>query len=138
SGLPDETTTSERAIMTRALIYLLGMGGLLALVSLPFVPGSGNQAGTLATAVAALVMSCVLLVRFEHVSSLACELSVAFGTLLITSGLYFNGHRADDTELMYLWVGLYAYYFLSWRRAALQAALVAFSYATVLALNDNT
>ena len=53
SGLPDETTTSERAIMTRALIYLLGLGGLLALVSLPFVPGSSNQAGTLATAIAA-------------------------------------------------------------------------------------
>ncbi|MDX6644074.1 MAG: hypothetical protein QOD76_2036, partial [Solirubrobacteraceae bacterium] len=30
SGLPDETSASEQASMARALIYLLGMGGLLA------------------------------------------------------------------------------------------------------------
>jgi diguanylate cyclase (GGDEF)-like protein len=138
TGLPDETGGSEQASMVRALIYLLGMGGLMALVSLPFVPGRGNALGTLAAGVSALLLAGLLLLRFDHVSQFRCELFVASGTLLITAALYFNGHRADDTELIYLWVGLYTFYFFSVRRAAMQAALVGISYGVVLAFTDHT
>src|SRR4030081_123941 len=44
------------------------------------------------------------------------------GTALITSALFFNGHRHDDTELLYMWVDLVCFYFFTWRAAPVQVA----------------
>ena len=56
------------------------------------------------------------------------------GTTLITATLYEAGDSgsADDVQIVYLWVCLFAFYFFSMRHALAQLAAVGVAYAAVL------
>jgi diguanylate cyclase (GGDEF)-like protein len=124
---------TERALMARTLAYLFAAAGLMGLVSLPFLPAEADLPGTLATAVAALAGAVAMIAVYDRLPLWGFALALAAGTGLITAALVFNGDRANDTEVLYLWVGLFSFYFLPVRAAVLVAALVGAGFAGALA-----
>ena len=76
-----------------------------------------------------------VLLRVREVPDPVLGLATAMGTVVITvatweAGLMGNG--ADDNEILYLWVCLYSFYFLSLRHAMLQLGFVVVAYAALL------
>ena len=59
---------------------------------------------------------------------------MAFGTLLVAAGVYEGGGPSSGAQFFFLWVIPYAFAFFSTRQAAFQTALMAASYAIVLAV----
>jgi diguanylate cyclase (GGDEF)-like protein len=57
-----------------------------------------------------------------------------FATVLVTAAVWFDGNADSAYAVLYVWIGLEAFYFLDRWHAALQLALAAGAYAGVLAL----
>ena len=128
----------ERAVTAQVFGALFGVGAALAFVSLPFLPTRTDVVGTAAIGVVALAAGVLLLAARRRLPLPALQGAALLGTLLITGALAFNGGRVDDTELLYLWIGLGSFYFFSWRAAAVQAGAVAFAFAAFLGARDHT
>ena len=94
--------------------------------------------GSAITGLVAVAAGIALLLARRRVRLLPLYAAALLGTALITSALFFNGHRSDDTELLYMWVGLVCFYFFTWRAATVQAAGVAFAFALYLAVEDHS
>lgn len=124
----------ERALQARLLIYLFAGGatlGLLAALVFP-TPPVNDVAGTLATVAASYVAAGVTLIGFDRLPPLAVHMLVAFATVLVTAGLYFTGRDSSDTEIFYLWIALYAFYFFTWAQAAAHLVFIGLAYAGCL------
>ena len=127
------------AAKARALVYLFAAGAALgaAVVALPQLPQS-EELGMLLIAASALAVAFVVLAAFERIPTWCFPALLACGTLLIGAEIYFSGDASSAYAVLYLWVYLYAFYFLPRNQALLQAAMVAASYAGVLALREPT
>ena len=123
---------TERALMARTLAYLFAAAGLMGLISLPFLPADADLAGTLGASLCALLGAVGLIAVYDRLPLWGFAVALAIGTGLITAALLFNGDRANDTEVLYLWVGFFSFYFLPVRAAALVAALVGACFAGAL------
>jgi two-component system, cell cycle sensor histidine kinase and response regulator CckA len=121
---------AERDGMARAGLYLLAVGGVLALASLA-LPTDEARNGTaiIVTATIALALSLVPLVGFDGLPLVAFELLASAGTLLVSSALWFGG--SGGYELFYFWVALYAAYFLPPRKVVGQVAFMVSCYGLV-------
>jgi diguanylate cyclase (GGDEF)-like protein len=76
----------------------------------------------------------MLVSRRELPGSLIGAIGI-FGTVLITLATYAGGgpdSGTADNEVLYVWVGLFAFYFLSLRAAMVQLAAVGVAYAWLL------
>ncbi len=126
----------QARVMARSLgtIYLLA--GATAGASLAF-PNAKYSVPAIALIVAcvALVVGGVLLSGIlNRASARTFKLIVAFGTLLVAAGVYEGGGPSSGAQFFFLWVIPYAFAFFSTRQAAFQTALMAASYAIVLAV----
>ncbi len=114
---------------------LVTMAGLV----LPHQP-EVDEAGLAAVAGAAGLMAALLRARAERLPGWVFHAVVAAGTVLISLALLFNGERhggpAGGDEMYYLWVVLYAAYFLGPLATTLQAGLIALAYAITLIAID--
>jgi diguanylate cyclase (GGDEF)-like protein len=128
----------ERAVIAQVFGVLLCAGAVLGFAALPFLPTRTDVIGCAITGAVAVVAGIALLLARRRVGLLPLYAAALLGTALITSGLFFNGHRADDTEVLYMWVGLVSFYFFTWRAATVQAAGVAFAFALYLAAEDHS
>lgn len=113
-----------------------GFGGaLLGLVAvlLPhldqfYVPGLLAVQGT-------TVLTATWLIAYaDRIPMWLVRVMPAFGTLLISASIVFSADATSAYAILYLWVGLYAFYFLPRRDGALHIAFVAINYAVVIAL----
>ena len=120
---------------------LFGAGAIVTVLGLilphqPQVDELGLQVVIAASALTAVA----LLLWGERAPDSAYMLVVVVGTLIVSLGIVSNGERhggsAGGDEMYYLWVVLYAAYFLGRWQTALQVALVAVSYAVVLVIVD--
>lgn len=133
--LPTFDSLSDHGAMARFMAYLFGAGATLGLVSMLFPqPPGTDHVGVycvigLAYATAALAFR--LGPRFPRV---VLPASLAMGTVLITLGTYFTGQTTSVYAMFYIWTGLTAFYFLGFRQALAQVALVAVAYAVLLAV----
>ncbi|HEV7461265.1 MAG TPA: diguanylate cyclase [Solirubrobacteraceae bacterium] len=128
----------ERAVIARVFGVLLCGGAVLGFASLPVLPAGTDLLGSEITGAVALAAGLALLVGRQRVPMLALYAACLLGTALITSALFFNGQFSDDTEFLYMWVGLVSFYFFTWRAATVQAAGVAFAFALYLAMEDHS
>ena len=128
----------ERAVIARVFGVLLCAGAALGFAALPFLPTRTDVIGSAITGAVAVVAGVALLLARRRVRLLPLYAAALLGTALITSALFFNGHRTDDTEVLYMWVGLVCFYFFTWRAATVQAAGVAFAFAVYLAAEDHS
>ncbi len=127
------------AAKARALAYMFATGAVLGatVVALPQLPQS-EELGMLLTSASAFAVAVVVLAAFERIPAWGFPALLACGTLLIGAEIYFSGDASSAYAVLYLWVYLYAFYFLPRNEALVQGLLVAASYAAVLALRDPT
>lgn len=124
-----------RVLRARTGGLLLLAGAVLSpLVALVPQGTPSGVAPVLAIGAVAGVMGVLLLAFPQRAPRLTLSLLVPFGTLLITAvmRLYGPAGAGADTQIIYVLVALYAFYFLTLRAALLQLGLVAVAYGWVL------
>jgi diguanylate cyclase (GGDEF)-like protein/putative nucleotidyltransferase with HDIG domain len=125
----------QTSLMAEVLACLFAAGATLAAltVALPH-PSNQNDLGLLAIVASAYAVACVLHWRAQKLPPWTLPLALAWGSSLITGVAYFSGASPSPLVFFYLWIPLYASYFLTRREAALQVAYVGLAYAGLLAL----
>jgi diguanylate cyclase (GGDEF)-like protein/PAS domain S-box-containing protein len=133
SGSAARAERSDAWIMARTGASLYAAGGALGLLwlALPH-PSGGDDRALAATFALALLGAALIWARGERWPPLAFDAAVAFQTLLITATVHFSGRSATPFVLFYLWSNVYAWYFLSRVRAAVQLALIGVAYGAAL------
>jgi diguanylate cyclase (GGDEF)-like protein len=128
-----------RADAVRAAGMLMLAGGLLALLTavLP-PPAEGSEGLIVLVGAIALIVGLVLLFGKPYISENGLAAVALFGTVLITVATHEGGRDAGtaDNEILFLWVSLYSFYFLSLSRALIQVAFVGLAYAWLLVETD--
>jgi diguanylate cyclase (GGDEF)-like protein/putative nucleotidyltransferase with HDIG domain len=123
------------APLVRGMCYL-GIGaavlGFIA-VLLPH-PERFSVPGLLAMQATMIVVSVILLVNAERIPFWAVRILPVTGTLVGTACVIFSGDATSAFAIFYLWMALFAFYFLSWRDAAAHVALAALGYAIAIAI----
>lgn len=123
--------------MAMTLAALYAAGATLALITL-LLPSSehADQVGLIAIVADAYLVSGLLFWKARRrVRHLVLVLTLAWGSTLIAGVAYFSGERPSPLICFYLWVFLYASYFLSRREAAVEIAWVGVTYAALLLMH---
>src|SRR6202042_1330813 len=115
----------QTSLMAEVLACLFAAGATLAAltVALPH-PSSQNDLGLLAIVAGAYAIASVLHWRARKLPPWTLPLALAWGSSLITGVAFFSGASPSPLVFFYLWIPLYASYFLTRREAALQVAYV--------------
>jgi diguanylate cyclase (GGDEF)-like protein/putative nucleotidyltransferase with HDIG domain len=123
---------AEPGTMAKVLAYLYAVGASLALLSvlLPH-PEEMDERGVLLLVLIACVVAATLVVRGRELPPVAFQLGLALGTVMITLAIHLTGTSSSPYGFFYIWVSLYAFYFLAWRAAILHLAAIAVAYALV-------
>jgi diguanylate cyclase (GGDEF)-like protein/putative nucleotidyltransferase with HDIG domain len=131
-GLGRSGIDAERGTMAKVLAYLYAVGASLALLSvlLPH-PEKMDELGILLLVLLAYVVAATLALFGRTLSPVAFQLGLALGTVMITLAIHFTGASSSPYGFFYIWVSLYAFYFLAWRAALLHLAAVSLAYALV-------
>ena len=119
---------------TGAYLYAAGatLGGLW--LALPH-PAASNDVAIVAILAAAYAGAVGLWYLGDRLPRRGFEPVVAAGTLLISAAVHYSGHTSP-LVLFYLWSNVYAWYFFSRGRAALQLGFIGVVYGVVLAVGD--
>jgi diguanylate cyclase (GGDEF)-like protein/PAS domain S-box-containing protein len=130
----------SRVAMASVMLLLFAAGTILNLASIPLSSGmSRNETlGELVVSDLAALVCIVIGVRWRRISPLGFQLLLVMGTLLISFGAYVASDGPYDSEMLYIWVALYAAYFFTRRQAICQLAFVGISYAAVLTLGQRS
>jgi diguanylate cyclase (GGDEF)-like protein/putative nucleotidyltransferase with HDIG domain len=135
SGGAGRPGTESGGPLVRAMCYL-GIGaallGLIAVI-LPHPPGL-SVTGLLTMQAITLAVSVSLLFYADRVPYWAVRILPATGTVIGTLCVIFSGDATSAFAILYVWVALFAFYFLSWRDAAVHVLLAALGYAIAIAI----
>jgi diguanylate cyclase (GGDEF)-like protein len=123
---------AEREVATRTLTWLYVAGATIGLLTLALPHPAGlEDLGIVGVATGAYAIAALLLLA-GPLSSVLLQLAVLTGTGLITLAVGFSGHPGGGYAFFYLWVIVYAAYFLTRRQATAQLLFVALAYAAAL------
>jgi PAS domain S-box-containing protein len=123
-------------VKARSLAYLFTTGAGLGLLTLAFPHSEMVREGPIvALAGIAVAIGAVIWVKADRVSGWQLHVALAAGTTLVTFANYYVGTEALY-PLMYTWAALYAFYFFALGTALAHVALIAISYAVLLAIQD--
>ena len=122
--------------MARSLgaLYLLAATTAGASLAFPNAKYSVPHVAWMVAGIAFVIGTLLLSGLFNEAPPRTFELVLALGTLLAAAGVYEGGSPSSGAQFFFLWLIPYAYAFFSMRQAALQTALMASSYAVVLAV----
>ena len=140
AAAPDDVPTDHRQQARHgALLFAAAAVVTVAGLLLPHQP-EVNELGLVVVAVGAALAGLVMRLADDRLPGWAYQLVFAWGTLLVSLALLFNGEReggaAGGDELYYLWVVLYSAYYFGRRAVMMQVLLVVVAYAGTLALID--
>jgi diguanylate cyclase (GGDEF)-like protein/putative nucleotidyltransferase with HDIG domain len=123
----------QTSLVAKVLAGLFAAGATLAALTvvLPH-PSDQNELGLLAIVANAYVIASVLQWCAHKLPAWTLPLTLAWGSTLITGVAYFSGESPSPLVFFYLWIFLYAAYFLSRREAVLQIAYVGLAYGALL------
>ena len=133
-GLPPRPTLGGRALATRVAGLLLVAGAVLIVITVALPPAaSGSDLLILGYGAVAGVVGALMLTR-RRVSEPTLGLCAALGTAVITLATLEGGHGTgtEDNEVLFLWVSLFAFWFLDIRHALLQLGLIGIADAILL------
>jgi diguanylate cyclase (GGDEF)-like protein len=128
--------TGPRAPRARAAGVLMLAGGLVAAVAVLLPPQSESADGFVAvTAAVALAIGAALLLTRRQIPEPVLGVVVALGTAMVTFAIHQGSDAAGvaDNEMLYVWIALYSFYFLSFPHALVQLGLVGLAYGWALA-----
>ncbi len=129
----------QTSLVAKVLAGLYAAGATLAALTvvLPH-PSYQSDLGLLAIVANAYAIAGLLQWRADKLPAWTLALALGWGSTLITGVAYFSGESPSPLVFFYLWIFLYASYFLSRREAALQIAYVGLAYGALLALRPPT
>jgi diguanylate cyclase (GGDEF)-like protein/putative nucleotidyltransferase with HDIG domain len=125
---------SERAVMARALAALFAAGATLALLTIA-LPHS-QRASDLGLLTIVGVAYCVAAGLYWWAHTLPRRVlpaALLLGSTLIAGVAYFSGQSPSPLVFFYLWVVLYASYFLTKRETVVQIVYAGLAYGALLA-----
>jgi len=131
---PPTNIRPDAAQMARWLSVLLLAGGAfasLAAAVLP-LPAGTDKLGLAGVGAGALVAAGLVFLLRGRLSPLALKLLLPAVTTLVGLAVLFDGAASSPSAIFYVWVVLYAAYFLSPRQAALQLVAIGVVHALVL------
>jgi diguanylate cyclase (GGDEF)-like protein len=130
----------ERGAKAWTLFALYAAGTILGLAVLPFTAylTAAELVTVLVTCALGVGVCAVIALAWRRLPEWAFPVLVGMGTLAITAGTYVASARPTESEMFYIWVGLYSAYFFSRRMAAAQVAFVGVAYAVALAAGHDT
>jgi diguanylate cyclase (GGDEF)-like protein/putative nucleotidyltransferase with HDIG domain len=125
--------SSQTSLVAKVLSGLYAAGATLAAltVALPH-PADQNEVGLLAVVANAYVIAFALQWRARRLPPWVLSLALAWGSTLITAVAYFSSQSPSPLVFFYLWIFLYASYFLTRTEAALQIGYVGLAYGALL------
>jgi diguanylate cyclase (GGDEF)-like protein len=134
------TVRRPGALRRSAIGILMLAGGVIAALTVVLPPAAtGSDPLVLVCgAVAAAIGTALLLVRRSISEEVVAGVAV-LGTALITLATYEGGVDADgtaDNEMLYVWVGLFAFYFFRLRYAFAELAVIGLAYGWLLSVAD--
>lgn len=123
----------QTSLVTKVLAALFAAGATLAALTvvLPH-PSDQNDLGLLAIVANAYMVAGALYRCAHRLSAWTLPVALAWGSTLITGAAYFSGESPSPLVFFYLWIFLYAAYFLSRREAVLEIAYVGLAYGALL------
>jgi diguanylate cyclase (GGDEF)-like protein len=132
-------TFVDARIRTRALASLYLAGAAIGAVSL-VLPHSAdsNDLALWSNVLLAAAVGGVLFLARARLPVWAIQLLLAAGTLVITRAVLYSGEKVSFYSVWYIWIGLYAFYFLDRRSAAAQVAFAAAAFAVTLAVEPSS
>jgi diguanylate cyclase (GGDEF)-like protein/putative nucleotidyltransferase with HDIG domain len=124
----------QTSLVAEVLAGLYAAGATLAALTV-VLPHPSNQSdiGLLAIVANAYVLAGLLHRRADKLPAWTLPLALAWGSTLITGVAYFSGESPSPLVFFYLWIFLYASYFLTRREAVLQIGYVGLAYGALLA-----
>jgi signal transduction histidine kinase len=125
-GLPPLPTIGGQALATRVAGLLLVSGSVLIAVTVVLPPAAkGSDLLILGYGVIAAIAGVWLLSR-RRVSEPVLGAAAALGTAIITLATLEGGtgRGTGDNEVLFLWISLFAFWFLELRHALFQLALI--------------
>jgi signal transduction histidine kinase len=133
-GLPPLPTIGGQALATRVAGLLLVGGALLIAVTVVLPPAAeGSDLLILGYGVVAGLAGALLLSR-RRVNEPVLGLAAALGTAVILLATLEAGHGrgAEDNEVLFLWVSLFAFWFFDLRHALIQLGVIGVADAVLL------
>jgi len=123
---------SLHALGARVGGALFAAGATLAATSLalPHRPEL-DQTGIALIAIGAYVTAAILFAFANRFTLSGLQMANVCGILLVTGCIYFSGEATSSYVVLYLWTGLYGFYFLTLKRALFNGVLTAIAYALV-------
>jgi diguanylate cyclase (GGDEF)-like protein/putative nucleotidyltransferase with HDIG domain len=127
------------SLVAEVLAVLFAAGATLATLTvvLPH-PASTNEVGEFAIIANAYFVAAVLHTQAARLPAWTMQLTLAWGSTLITGVAYFSGTSPSPLIFFYLWVFLYASYFFTLRQAAAQIVYVGLTYGALLTMKPPT
>lgn len=123
------------AVMLRTLAAIGALGTAFLLVALVTTERPGGTGPVLWTIEAIGVAVVVVLVVGHHrLPPWTGDICGALLTLIVGLVIMTYADPSSPAAFVYLWLTVHSFYFLPWRRAALQLALIVADYAVTLAL----
>jgi diguanylate cyclase (GGDEF)-like protein len=117
-------------------LYVAGFVTTVAAILLPHSPNADLTGFWVLAAAMAVTALVLLYAPSESIPTGIYPAVMAFGTVIISLTLYFNGERhggpAANNEVLYLWVALYAGYFFTRTQLIIQLLAIAGGYAVAL------
>jgi diguanylate cyclase (GGDEF)-like protein len=141
AGFSAPEAERRRQQMARFGAVLFGAAAVVTLAGLllPHQPQVDETGLAIVTALAAAT-SLALVLGGERMPHSLYNLVVALGTVVVSLALLFNGERfggaAGGDEMYYLWVVIFAAYFLGRLETAAQVSFTALAYGATLAAID--
>jgi signal transduction histidine kinase len=134
TGLPPLPMIGGRPLATRVAGLLMVTGAALILLTVAMPPAAGGSDLLILGYGIVLGVVGVALLAKRRVTEPVLGMVAALGTAVITLATLEAGAGvgAEDNEVLYLWVSLYAFWFLGLRHALLQLALIGVADAVLL------
>ncbi len=132
-GLRRTGDGDERVVAARALAFLFGSGGVLAVVVLLVPHDSGwNEPGIVAIAASAAALAALLAAAGRRLPYPSYVVSLAISILMIDGVIVCAHSVASPFVAYYTWSALFAFYFLTGYEAIGVSLWTAVNYAVVL------
>ena len=123
-------------VKARSIAYLFATGAALGLltVAVPH-PSEVNDLALVLLATGAIVIAAIVWVSRDRIREWHIHAVLLSGTLIVSLANYYAG-PSTLYPVLYMWAALYAFYFFRLGEALAHMAVVAVSYAVVLAVQD--
>lgn len=125
--------TSDWSVMLRSLACVCALGAAFLLIALVTTePPPGSRLVLWSVDAIAFAIVAVLVLGRRRLPSWTSDVCAALLTLIVGVVILSYADPAGPSAFFYLWLSVHSFYFLPWRRAALQLVLMIVDYTAVL------